>query len=166
MLQAALPSAEVLAAPQDKHLPSASLPVVAALNVPAAQSEHVLSAVLPVVAALYLPAPQDEHLLSALLPVVAALYLPAPQFVQTVEAAASEYVPTPQSEQSVIAVAPEVPRYLPAKHAWRGQRTKMQQRGQSTVAGQRQPTPSASTQQVVMRSGAWLITVHVEPSPQ
>ena len=87
---------------------------------PAPQDEHLPSASLPEVAALYLPAPQGEHLLSASLPVVAALYLPAPQFVQTVEAATAEYVPTPQSEQSVIAVAPEVPRYLPAKHVWRG----------------------------------------------
>jgi hypothetical protein len=93
---------------------------------------QVLQAALP--SAEVLSAAQSEHLVSTVLSVVAALNLPAPQSEQSVEAGTSEYLPAAQSEQSVTAVAPEVPRYLPAKHAWTGYRTNVQQRGQITAA--------------------------------
>jgi hypothetical protein len=163
VLQAALPGAEYVPAPQAKHLVSASLPEGAALYLPAAHGEHLLSASLPVVAALYLPAPQDEQSVSASLPVVAA-YLPAPQDKHLVSASlpvVAAYLPAPQFEHAPTSVAPEMLRYLPAAHGWRSVqkcssvvRHSSRLKATDTIA-----TPSESTQQDKKRPGAWLITV-------
>ncbi len=74
---------------------------------------------------LYVPAPQ------AMLHAVSEFLFAAPAAL----AAAGEDLPASQfTHVSVVAVL-VVSSYLPAGHAWRGQRANVQQRGQSTAAG-------------------------------
>jgi hypothetical protein len=101
----------------------------------------------------------------------AKLYFPVPQFSQSAAPSepAGEDVPGPHFVQPDSNVAGVDGSYVPAGHAWRGQRVTVQQRGQSTAAGVKATgtsgTHSPSTQLDEKRAGAWLITVHVIEVP-